>query len=111
MHGSKEDLMEACHNGSVSWQTRANNKTILIRGTDDHAQKKKRWEMLKDQVNEQEIPCTEIMSEGKTIFSKLINLVYILDYTSIYKAILLEIDPTPVRSIDFIKKHYDFCDI
>ena len=111
MHVINEDLIEACHNGIVSWETRSNNKPIFIRGTDDHPQTKKRWEILKDYFNEQEIPCTEIMSEGKTIFSKLINLVYILDYTSIYKAILLEIDPTPVRSIDFIKKHYDFCDI
>ena len=32
------------------------------------------------------------------------KLIYILDYCSIYKAILTETDPTPVKSIDFIKK-------
>jgi glucose/mannose-6-phosphate isomerase len=30
--------------------------------------------------------------------------MYILDYSSIYRAILLKIDPTPVASIDYIKK-------
>ena len=53
----------------------------------------------------------EIISEGDSILSKLINLIYILDYSSIYKAVLLEIDPTPVKSIDFIKQHYDFHDL
>ena len=44
-----------------------------------------------------EIGCSTI------ILSKLINLIYILDYCSIYKAILTETDPTPVKSINFIK--------
>ena len=44
------------------------------------------------------------MSVNENILSKLINIIYILDYCSIYKAILTETDPTPVKSIDFIKK-------
>jgi len=31
-------------------------------------------------------------------------LIYILDYASIYLAIINKIDPTPVNSIDYIKK-------
>ena len=37
------------------------------------------------------------------ILSKIVNLNYLLDYSSIYTAILNKIDPTPVRSIDYIK--------
>jgi len=33
----------------------------------------------------------------------LTQLIYILDYTSIYLAILKNIDPTPVLGIDLIK--------
>jgi len=36
--------------------------------------------------------------------SKLITLIYLLDYTSIYNAIINNTDPSPVKSIDFIKK-------
>jgi glucose/mannose-6-phosphate isomerase len=46
----------------------------------------------------------EITSVNGNILSKLINLIYILDYCSIYKAVLLKINPTPVKSIDFIKE-------
>ena len=38
------------------------------------------------------------------ILTKIINLIYILDYCSIFHAVLSEIDPSPVKSIDFIKK-------
>jgi len=31
-------------------------------------------------------------------------LIYLLDYASIYKAVLNEVDPTPVEPINFIKK-------
>jgi len=37
------------------------------------------------------------------ILSKLVNLIYFLDYTSIYKAVIQQIDPSPVKSIDFVK--------
>ena len=45
----------------------------------------------------------EVKSIEGGILSKLIHLMYLLDYTSIYKAVLSETDPTPVKSIDFIK--------
>jgi len=32
-----------------------------------------------------------------------VNLIYLLDYSSIYSAVLSKTDPTPVRSIEFIK--------
>ena len=72
---------------------------------------KRRWAILKEYFDENTISYKEIISEEESIFSKLINLIYILDYTSIYKAIFLGIDPTPVKSIDFIKKRYDFSNI
>ena len=46
----------------------------------------------------------EIDSIEGSILSKLINLIYILDYASIYKAVLMKTDPTPVKSIQYIKK-------
>ena len=44
----------------------------------------------------------EIISVNGGILSKIINLIYILDFTSIYLAIILKIDPTSVKSIDHI---------
>ncbi len=111
MHVINEDLIEACHNGIVAWEQQSSSKPIFIRGKNDHPQTKRRWDILKEYFNNESISYKEIISEEDSIFSKLINLIYILDYTSIYKAILLKIDPTPVKSIDFIKKYYDFRDM
>jgi len=38
------------------------------------------------------------------ILSKLINLIYFLDYSTIYRAILSEIDSSPIKSIDYVKE-------
>ena len=45
----------------------------------------------------------EIKSLNGSIFSKLINLIYFLDYITIYHALLNNTDPSPVKSIEFIK--------
>ena len=37
------------------------------------------------------------------ILSKITNLIYLLDYSTIYAAVLNKINPSPVESIDFIK--------
>ena len=46
----------------------------------------------------------EIKSFHWSIHSKLVNLIYFLDYTTIYHAALNNIDPTPVKSIEFVKR-------
>ena len=44
-----------------------------------------------------------ISSIQGSVLSKIVNLIYVLDYSSIYHAILHNVDPSPVSSIDFIK--------
>jgi glucose/mannose-6-phosphate isomerase len=44
-----------------------------------------------------------IKSIDGNILSKITNLIYTLDYSTIYTAIMKDIDPSPVNSIDFIK--------
>ncbi|MEM4249800.1 MAG: SIS domain-containing protein [Candidatus Nitrosotenuis sp.] len=38
-----------------------------------------------------------------SILSKLINLIYLLDFATIYLAAMRGIDPIPVDAIDYIK--------
>ena len=45
----------------------------------------------------------KINSVEGNILSKIINLTYLLDYSTIYTAVLSKIDPSPVKSIDYIK--------
>ena len=103
MHAMVEDVIEACHNGIVSWEKSSNIKPILIQGKDDYIKTKERWEILKEYFDINGVDYLEINSVSGNILSKIINLIYLLDYASIFKAVLDGIDPSPIKSIDFIK--------
>ena len=103
MHAITEDVIEACHNGIVSWSNTSIVKPILIQGNNDYIKTKERWKILKEFFVEENIEYKEIHSNDGNIISKLINLIYLLDYSTIFKAVLMEIDPSPVKPIDFIK--------
>ncbi len=96
-------MVEACHNGIVSWESKSNVNPILLQGADDYIKTKERWKILKEYFEENEIDFYEVFSIKGSILSKIIDLNYLLDYSSIYLAVLSKIDPSPVNSIDYIK--------
>jgi len=104
IHAMSEDVLEASHNGIVSWEKPSIVQPILLRGEDDYKKTKERCEILKGYFKENNIEYREINSIKGNILSKLISMIYLLDYASIYHAVLSKIDPTPISSIDFIKK-------
>jgi glucose/mannose-6-phosphate isomerase len=104
MHAITEDVVEACHNGIVSWEKDSQVIPILIQGKDDHIKTKERWSIVKEFFKSKNIEYKEIFSEEGSILTKLICLIYLLDYTSIYKSVMSKVDPTPIASIDFVKK-------
>ena len=103
IHACAEDVIEACHNGIVSWEIESNVKPILIQGVNDYIKTKERWKVLKEYFKENKINFYEVTSIEGSILTKMINLIYFLDYATIYFAILSKRDPTPVKSIDKIK--------
>ena len=102
-HVITEDVIESCHNGIVAWEKNSNVQPILIRGHDDHIKTIERWNILKEFFRDGKIEFFEIKSVDGNILSKIANLVYLLDYASIYHAVLKKIDPSPVNAIDFVK--------
>lgn len=102
-HAIIEDVIEASHNGIVSWERPSNVRPILLHGQDDYVKTKQRWSILKEYFGERGIDYLEVMSPKGSILTKLVCLIYLLDYSTIYSSILNKIDPTPVRSIDFVK--------
>ena len=105
MHAACEDIIEASHNGIVSWEKKSDVMPILIRGSEDHIKTKERYEILKEFFIKKKIKYEEVISGEGNILSKLITLIYLLDYATIYKAVIEKIDPSPVKSIEFIKKN------
>ena len=103
IHVITEDIVESCHNGVVAWEKKSVIQPILIKGKDDFSKTIERWEILEEFFKEKEIDYFEIRSIEGNILSKIVNLIFLLDYSSIYHAVLNEIDPSPVRAIDFVK--------
>jgi glucose/mannose-6-phosphate isomerase len=98
-----EDVVEASHNGIVAWEKPSIVQPILLRGYDDYIKTKNRFEIIKEFFDKNNIKYKEITSVPGNILTKTVTLIYFLDYVSLYRAILSEIDPSPVPSIDFIK--------
>ena len=104
IHASIEDVIEASHNSISTWENENNLKPILLQGTDDFLKTKERWEIIKEYFSTKNIDFEEVYSVEGNIISKLVCLIYLLDYTSIYLAVLSKTDPSPVDAIDFVKK-------
>ena len=103
-HAIAEDVIESGHNGIVSWERPSDMIPVMIEGTDDHTKTKERWEILRQYFDENQIKYKEIFTVDGGILSKIVCLIYLLDYATIYHAVRLGIDPSPITSIDFIKE-------
>lgn len=88
----------------MSWEKPSNVQPIMIKGQDDHFRTKERWNIVEEYFRHNQIDYKEIISVKGGILTKLINLIYILDFSTIYLAALTKIDPSPVESIEFIKE-------
>ena len=103
-HAIIEDVIESGHNGIVSWEKPSDMVPIMIEGKDDHIKTKERWTILRQYFEENNITYKEISSLEGGILSKIMSLIYLLDYSTIYYAARLGINPSPIKSIDFIKE-------
>ena len=108
-HAIIEDVIEASHNGIVSWEGDTGVVPVIISGRDDHVRTKERWAVLKEFFEKRGISYAEINSDGGGILSKIVGLIYQLDFATIYGAILRKTDPFPVTSIDFVKERIYLC--
>ena len=104
MHVITEDVIEACHNGIVAWEKDRNFQPIFLRGADDQENTIMLWKALKKYMKKNKIQYKEIFTVKGNILTKLVCMIYLLDYSTIYLSSKLGIDPSPVKSIEFIKK-------
>jgi len=102
-HAMVENVIEACHNGIVSWEKPSSVQPVLLEGEDDYIKTKERWKILKEYFEKNNIDYRQVFSVKGSILSKLIVMIYFLDYTTIYRAVMLGVDPSPIKSIDFVK--------
>lgn len=102
------EFIEANHNDIVGWNNKYfGNKfsVILLRDKNERIEISKRIELVKKFVYEKYAKnIIEVFGNGKTKLAKMLSLLYIGDFVSIYLAVLNDIDPTPVKIIEELKK-------
>jgi len=103
-HAITENVVENSHNGIVSWENPSSMVPIMIEGKDDHIKTKDRWRILREYFETNNIEYKEILTVDGNILSKIMCLIYMLDYSTIYYSVRLGVNPSPIRSIDFIKE-------
>jgi len=77
---------------------------LLLENSYDHPQNKKRFAILKELFDEQNVAYESIPAQGDTVLEQKFSSVIFGDFVSYYLAILNKIDPTPVETIEWAKK-------
>jgi glucose/mannose-6-phosphate isomerase len=77
---------------------------IFIRDHSDGEKIKERIEVTQSIIKKRKVKWAEIWTEGKDKLTRVLSAIYTGDWVSFYLAIAQEVDPTPVKPIDFLKK-------
>lgn len=102
-----DNLPEFDHNEIVGYERSENIAdgfaAIFIRDKDEPAEIRSRIETTKKLMEPAGIGIYEVWSRGKSSLAKMLSVVAVGDFLSVYLAILREVDPTPVQTINKLK--------
>lgn len=78
---------------------------ILLRATEDESSRMQlRFEALKDVLRGKQVPIAEVKAEGATRLERMLSLIAMADWTSLYLALFAGTDPTPIPTMDALKQ-------
>lgn len=98
------ELSELNHNEILGFKNKNSDYIIIILSTDeDHHRIKKRITITKEILQKQGIPTIELGIKGG-LLNKIFTTIHLGDLTSYFLALRLETDPTPVTTIEELKK-------
>ena len=103
-----ESFPELNHNDIVGWEA-ASKLTkeftvVLIREENEPPEIKNRIETTKKLSLPKARKVFEIRARGKSVLARMFSVMFVGDLTSVYLAILLGVDPAPVKIITAMKK-------
>jgi len=70
----------------------------------DHPQVGRRFDILRGLLAARTAGVREAKAQGRSVLGRMMTLLYLGDFTSVYLAYLKRVDPTPVEIIDRFKK-------
>ncbi len=102
-----DNLPEFDHNEIVGYEKSENIAdgfaAIFLRDNDEPKEIRNRIEITKKLMEPKGISIYEVWSQGKSTLAKMISVVAVADFVSVYLAILRGVDPTPVQTINKLK--------
>jgi glucose/mannose-6-phosphate isomerase len=103
-----EFFPELNHNEIVGWEEAKELakcfSVIFIRDQDESNEVRQRIEATKELMSVKALKIFEVWSMGKSRLAKMLSTTLAGDFTSVYLAILREVDPTPVKTIAVLKE-------
>ncbi len=100
-------IPEMNHNEIVGWAGDSRSSDfvpILLREVSEDERISKRIEVTKELAFSRCEDVVEVYAEGETQLARIMYLVYLGDYVSLYLSVLNGKDPAPVKVIDKLKK-------
>jgi glucose/mannose-6-phosphate isomerase len=103
-----EVFPELDHNEIVGWEVAQKLakccSAIFLRDTGEPKGMRERIEVTEDMLRECPVNTFEVWSKGESPLAKMSSIISVGDFTSVYLAVLLGVDPTPVKTIDVLKE-------
>jgi glucose/mannose-6-phosphate isomerase len=100
------ELPELDHNEIVGWQGASQLgrfSAVFLDDSDLHPRIRQRIELTRGLIEAEAAGTYRVESVGQNRTERLISLVLLGDLVSVYLAVLRDVDPTPVASIDRLK--------
>lgn len=109
MAASFEVFPELAHNEVVSFEATPGPSgperfVILLEDEEDAAEVVRQRDTLAGWLEAQGVAIERVSGEGRSRLARLTSLVLLGDWVSYYAAVLRDVDPTPIDSIDTIKE-------
>lgn len=79
-------------------------RLVLLRDTEEHPQVARRAEVSRELAELRGLRVSELRAEGDSPLERMASLVALVDYATVYLALLVGIDPTPVTAISELKE-------
>ncbi|MBI2877688.1 MAG: bifunctional phosphoglucose/phosphomannose isomerase [Candidatus Tectomicrobia bacterium] len=102
---------ELNHNEIMGWEAAGEIMRLalflFLRDVEDHPRVARRMEITAEIAAQHGGEVIHVSSQGKSRLARLFSLIYGGDFVSYYLALAKGVDPTPVASIDSLKKALD----
>lgn len=98
---------ELNHNEIVGWE-RAGGlaksfSAIFLRDREEPLAIQSRIEITKELMEQEGVGLLEVQAQGKNRLAKMLSTILIGDFASVYLAVLHGVDPTPVKTVNYLK--------